>query len=427
MINQITFNFGKTFLPTAKSDSDSSDLISRIGSGLRINGKDVNELEPAEVAKDEVSISDEGANSSLDYLFATGLSQRLSLNGKVKDNVANQLKSSLIATADQIEKEFGVDAADEFKKQILFATENKVTENNIANAVGMFFTGLRLTNMEDLNITSKITNMSEFLNKGLEILTEEGSATASGGVGLAYSMNVYFNSLSGTEGDTVRGFNKNIDWVGDILKENDEAGSSEGANGLPGENGGYVVMDMPSADIVKSGSVSLSPDGYQEAASWVRSTLGNDNAADYILENQDGTFTETFSTALAIVANENGQQALYDFASYLNQNIAPKVDAGGWEFRGFSPSTDFSKDQAAASAERRALGTAIDDGNGFWFGDDEFEKQLSAKGHQGVLLNFSATDKETGTKLSVPVNYDLVELYAGSSAKGAQAGVDLYV
>jgi hypothetical protein len=110
--------------------------------------------------------------------------------------------------------------------------------------------------------------------------------------------------------------------------------------------------------------------------------------------------------------------------SYLNQNLAPLVSADNGRFLGWNLGLDYSNTDRTSQTE--GIGQAVKEPiTKLWFQDSESEKELENKGHQGLLTNTEFVDQKTGTKLVVPFNYDLDELYLKWS--GQNKGVDVYV
>ncbi|MDR2405431.1 MAG: hypothetical protein LBE27_03570 [Deltaproteobacteria bacterium] len=379
-----------------------------LGDGLRIGGKKTSEIVKAE---DQTSVEPTQVKSENNVTFEVKLSQNLERAQK-KTEITNQLKSSIITLSSEIGRKLGTEAENEFKVGILKATEDSVNEEKIAGAVTDFFTQVRMLPDKYPTAYKHLASFNDYLNLGLDSLSDESAETCE--KGLAYSLNVFFNgkSIAASSDPEIKYFSTAFAWE----KREKELEAAETDDGLDG----YFVMDFPSSEIIKSEDFSISQEYIQMAADYLRGKLGSEQAADYLLENYSTKFTESFATVVATVAKENGQEAAYDFVLFLNENVAPNLEASGFTFRGWNLMNDYSK-----SRDEWLDLPAVDQENGLWVGDNEKESELQIKRHQGVLSNFNATDSETGAKLSVPVVYDLDELY--DTFLSSQKKIDLVV
>jgi hypothetical protein len=396
-----------------------SALPKTLATGLRIDGKAIAPREN-ETVTDTVAVKSVAETPSVAEMFRQGMTERLTQNAKdlnLSENVALQLKSSLISTASEISKQFGVVNAEKFMNQVLYATQEKVTEEGITGAVSQFFKELVFNGGDEVDFPQKLEKVLGFMNQGLDILTEENSPGPAS-TGLSYALNVYFGKSKDPKEKEVFEFTAYFDWS--AIKDPEEVSPMEGleGTGLEGtgiegsgpengeKSGDYVNSPTLTAQFIET--VTLTENESRNAANWLKENQGAYTAADYLVQNASNPTLDDFNVALAIVAQENGQEALNDFANYLNENVAPYAKAGDFTFNGWSLGLDYSQPIDLAESGRLALGT-IDPHNGqVGYAEDQ---KLKDSGHQGVLLNFTYPDPKTGTKAVYAKTCDLTELF----------------
>ncbi|MDR1871837.1 MAG: hypothetical protein LBS60_07970 [Deltaproteobacteria bacterium] len=388
-----------------------SSFPKTVAAGLRIDGKAVVATAEETAAANPVANSSLTSAPSIAEMFRDGLTERLTKDAKDKnlsENVATQLKSSLVATASEISKQFGVESAEKFMNQILYATQEKVSEKELTEAVGSFFKELVFNGGGGADFPQKLEKVLTFMNQGLDLLTEDGAATGPTATGLSYAINVYFGGSKDSKDSKekeVFEFTGYFDW--EAIKEPEEFSPEDSEEiGIAGD-----MITLKSPDDQYSQNVTFSESAALKTASWLKETLGAYNAAEYLTQNATAATLDTFNVTLAIVAQENGQEALYQFADHLNQNVAPTAKTGDLTFRGWSPGLNYAKSDDEALSERQALGPTLDAKNGLWFGDGEGDQKLREAGHQGVLMNFTYTDPQTGAKAIFPKTADLTALF----------------
>lgn len=379
---------GKLTIKAASAQAPESNFHNPLKTGLKISNSS-SAISPQTTKAPAESMAAPDPKTHVSERFAEKMRERCRLEME-KRPLAEQnfehaeiLANSLLSTAQEIEKQYGKEQANSFMSQMLSATDQKVDENLLAAAVNTFFNTVKT---EALTAQQK-KGFSGVLNKGCESLappvdeaspksdTKEteakDSAATPGNYGLAYGMNLFFNTATETES---KDFDLDYNWV---------TVSNE-------------PIDLTRANNVTAGEFTKS-DESEGLAEYLLNQAGSQEASDYIKNLPSGSnFMEAIATSVAIVAEEKGQGAAREYVAYLNQNLKNPIDDSLSEvsFHGWRLSGD------PKNPPREALEAPTE----LWFSDSEIQR----KEHQGLINKF--TDKETG--VGIYKTLDLNELYA---------------
>ena len=250
---------------------------------------------------------------------------------------------------------------------------------------------------------------------------------------LAGALNAFFNRSAkdgtGSQGDAgLKLFSATLDWIsqGEALAGSDSVASSESEGVQPAADG-YYHLDFSGAERARAGALGATEADVLGIVNYLRDALGNDNAADHLEDNWRSGASQAAAAAVAIVLKENGKAQAAELIARLNKDLAPAGVQGGGNgiVEGWRRGADYSLAAGDPGRYEHVLSPA--EGGGFWFGDGNADDLLAEKGHQGLLLNFSFTDKATGAKLWVPLSYDLDEIYESwRSSRQIGGKVDAY-
>ncbi|MDR1083569.1 MAG: hypothetical protein LBP22_01625 [Deltaproteobacteria bacterium] len=90
-------------------------------------------------------------------------------------------------------------------------------------------------------------------------------------------------------------------------------------------------------------------------ASFLRDSIGNNEAADYLPENETADFLGAVQAVVSAVAQENGREAARSLISYLNQNnVASEAESadGNVRIQGWHLGRDYANPDLEVPAGR---------------------------------------------------------------------------
>ncbi len=260
--------------------SSANNVTNPLMRGLRISKQNV---EPSSAASQNAveQASKEEAKQKLIQNFETTLLSRLEKtenpNAKEKtpaDTRAEEAKvlaNSITATIEQIKKEFGKEAANEVMANILTSTEDGVTADKIANAIGSVFAAFANSAKEaatsatatpdDLakadETNKKLEKMVKFLNAGEPDKTDGEKSALTGALNEFFGMNAF-------EEDDRDRFTADFKWI----SRNEEI-ENEKAKGHK-EKDFYLTFE------------ELGKENTDRLINFLRNDLGDEAAAQYI-------------------------------------------------------------------------------------------------------------------------------------------------
>lgn len=408
--NYMTFGFFNR--TTTNPFTGVSTRPSGVSGGLRIEGRNPDEINEEKAAR--AAETKKSAESAGNQTFESVMADRLKEARPWDKEAAAVLAYNLKVAAARVEEDFGKQKASQFQNGILKATSKKVSEQALANAISWFFRGMAESDAEEPIKPDALAKIRDFLNFGVDVEdsgeTEPGDNSESSS--LAAAMNRFFG---GAASKTSKRFNESFDWVRAIEPE------------APVENVGIKWSEIHFGDSAASGArnFALDEQSLLDAAYWVRANAGSENAALYLEKSSAGGAAEAIATTVAIVAREAGLEPAKAFVQYLNDNVAPKVEAGALVFKGWNLGRDYSAPSQAEQASSPSEKSRIEY---LWAGDDQAEKELLSKKHLGLLSNFISSDPQNGASLIIPVTQDLDEAYNKYlGLQGEAKAIDDYV
>ncbi|MDR1083574.1 MAG: hypothetical protein LBP22_01650 [Deltaproteobacteria bacterium] len=378
----------------------------RLMTGLRIDGQltnasaDSNPASESQVSVSFSTITYGSASGSARKNFETEILSRLLADLTEDSAPAILLADSLSSAALEVSSKFGQDKANEFMVRILKATDGSVSEQALIVAVSSFFGQIKAMAVSSPELFGQLEKMKDFLNQGLDLALDESQLESRLKLGdkpqLSYSLNKYFNTPATLSEDKnsaeTYGFNANFERV--ALKVEAAGEDSYGSGFFKIYSFRYLSQR------------GFTPEGglLSEMASFLRDSIGNSEAADYLQENGIADFLGSVSTVVSVVAKENGREAAKSLISYLNQNVAPEAKSadGNVRIRGWHLGRDYANPDLEVPAERGER----PDISSFGISSGEAEDLLKLKGHQGLSIN--SVDKN-GVVCGTAV--DLNELY----------------
>ena len=401
-----------------------------VAGGLRISGllPEAAAAAAAEKAERELAAAPEKRPPTFEELLTT----RLEDAKGGKPETASKLAASFEQAAQKLGNDFGAEAANGFRAAIVEATAYGVSESGLAKAVSYFARDLVLSQGGGAGFKTKLAKLAGFLNGAG---SDDGSAAQADS--LAKSLNVFYGrkaaeNPSQPKASSLKCFSDSLDWVFKTDSEKDEASPAVGSAAFDGEggenSGGGVSLDFFGADQARSGKISLSQEAAESLIGHLREALGNEGASKTLEEGWRSDPVKAVATAVAIVLKENGKAAAADLVARLNREAAPSAAVGDAEVIGWSLGPDYSLPESDPG-RLEGVGAAADGEFGrLWFGDEEADRLLAQKGHQGLLLNIGFVDKGSGTRLVLAVSSDLSELHeAWEASLTSGKSVDVYV
>ena len=375
--------------------SNGQNLIKGLAGGLKINGSSPNEVSNSSNAvalpkKSEAHglVVVNQAKATVHDKFAAEIAFRLQRTPKVDAAAATMLADSLTATANEISINFGQEKSNEFMSNILRATDGQINEQTLTGAVSDFFRQIASATQNEPALFGKLETMGKFLNKGLEFSTDDDGldqmSKAGQMPGLSYSLNKYFDS-----GD-IRGFNSNFERVQMNI----------GSAGNASFDGGFFTINV--GRNVKATDITVSNETVDQVVAFLKNEIKNDDAANYLKNASTDDFLAAVATSMAIVAQENGQEAAHSFMSYLNQNVAGLIQApNGLQLEGWHLSRDYANPEAPIPGSPPTK---------LWITNGDDDDAWIKKKHQGFVTNWHDSNGVISE-----FSLDLNELYSSYS------------
>lgn len=387
------------------SQNNGTSAIDRLANGLTIAGRDDRKiadladlLPEAQKANEDLTTDNvadtESGNKSVYENFAAEITKRCEEAQKDDPTSAKILSDSLISTADSIKQIFGQNHANAFMSRVLAATDSGVNESQLMDAINGVFGDMRSGASE-----KQVFDLMDALNYGLDAIFEDEENIAAqvdvGGAqyGLSFALNKFFQKDVSFWGDNMtmaetNGFDFNLQFTQMGIVRPDENGEC------------WVRVNTGRS---ATASELVGSEAIAQTVSYLRESLGNENAASYLEGLRAGSnVMDAIATSIAIVAQENGQESAERYIQFLNENIAPALSstADNLSFNGWT--LDPAPDDTS---------TGKSDG-GLKIGHAEMDSMLKAKGHQGFTTSW--TDRSSGVTTTRQMDLtDLYEQYLG--------------
>jgi len=307
----------------------------RLAGGLRIReigkGETENSIQKASrkagFATGETAKAQPAVTASLSDVgkFACEFLRRCQASKLGDEESAKFLTESLINTAKEISKRLGKEKADEFLSDILAYTERSLTENRLSGAIIGFFGKFRQEAIKDKALASKIVEVVNTFNIGLDVLINKDKMlperVAEGRPpGLSFAINNFFSTdYTVTENKgcvTAKGFtyfNGAVDRI-DVPHPRELEWREDG----PAGPGYYSVGDYKTGEKLTIGEL-VNDGSLFKAAEYLRTEIGNEKAAAALHNlTAEANVMEAIAATIAIVAVENGVDPAIDYVRHLN-------------------------------------------------------------------------------------------------------------